>query len=367
MAPLRLRSRSRVIAGAAVGLLLALAVGTPANADPAGPTDYSTEVVAVAPPTPTIRVAVLGGDSFLELRVDPGTEVFVVGYRGEPYLWFRPDGAVLENRRSPSTYINEDRFGGGDVPDSASADAPPEWSPIAANGRWAWHDHRAHWMQPTRPFGQSPGDQILEAVIPLRVDGVDVDVTVISTWQPAPSILPVWFGVAGGVLSAVAAWWARRRNRPLLLVAATPAVVLAVVAGGWQYRSLPAETGPRAVWWILPAVAGVCLVIGLFADVRRRRFAADAALLLVGAELVLWGFVKADGLRASIVPTDAPGWFDRFATSMALAGGAGFVAVSCWALFSRPRAAADRAADGGGDQLVSDSTEPPRSPRPVHP
>ena len=109
----------------ALGVLLALSVGTPAFADPAGPTDYRSEVVAIEPSTPTIEVEILGGDSFLQLEATPGTEVVVLGYQGEPYLWFRLGGGVFENRNAPSTYTNQDRYGGGEIPPTATPDADP--------------------------------------------------------------------------------------------------------------------------------------------------------------------------------------------------------------------------------------------------
>ena len=50
-----------------------------AHADPAVPTDFSTVIVGIEPATPTIDVDVVGGDSFLELTAEPGTEVLVLG------------------------------------------------------------------------------------------------------------------------------------------------------------------------------------------------------------------------------------------------------------------------------------------------
>jgi hypothetical protein len=319
----------------AAGVLAAIAVGSPVLADPAGPTDYLSEVVSIEPAAPTIDVSILGGDSFVQLKVQPGSEVVVIGYRGEEYLWFQADGTVLENQNSPTKYTNEDRYGGGEIPPSATADAAADWQPIASNARWAWHDHRAHWMQETRPFGQSAGEQILEAVIPLEVDGVEVDVTVISTWQPEPSPVPVWIGFLSGLLLAVGAWFVRSDSRPAVVLA-LPAVAAALLAGSWQYLSLPSETGPRPLWWVLPAIALVCSIVGVVAGIRERRFVADAALLLIGVELALWGFFKRDGLNAAIIPTDAPDWFDRFATAMALVGGLGFTVVALWWLFRLP-------------------------------
>jgi hypothetical protein len=347
----------RVTSGVLAGLALAAAVGAPVLADPAGPTDYQSEVRAVEPETDSIEVGIVGGDSFFEMRVEPGVEAIVVGYEGEDYLWFRPDGVVLENQNSPATYLNADRYGIDGVPDTAGADAEPDWKQVATGGYWAWHDHRAHWMQSARPFGLEAGDQILEAVIPIVVDGETVEVTVISTWKPEPSPVAMWVGVLVGVAVAVGAWALRGRRVPPI-AATIPLVVLAVVVGVAQYTSLPSATGPRLVWIALPVVAAICATVGLVSALRGKRFAADAAMLLVGVELAIWGFVKRDGLSAAIVPTDVPFWLDRLATAAALVGGVLVAAVAVWWLFAVPSAE---------EEPVSDSREPTGSPRPAHP
>jgi hypothetical protein len=357
-----IRLGRRVLAGLALGGVLALGGGTPALADPAGPTDYRSEIVTVDPPTPSIEVGIVGGDSFVELTVAPGTEVVVLGYQGEDNLWFRADGTVWENRNSPSAYLNEDRLGGGEIPANAFAGAEPDWRQVAADGNYAWHDHRAHWMQEARPFGLGPGDQIWESVIPLVVDGADVGVTVISTWEPAPSPVPAVAGVVAGLALGVAAWFLRRSKAAL--VVAVPPVVLAVVAGVWQFRSLPPETGPPIVWWVLPAIAVASLAVGIAAAWRSSTFVADAALLLVGVELAIWGFVKRDGLTAAIIPTDAPQALDRFATTLALTSGAAFTAVALVTLFATSHQARHDVTGGAG---VSGSTEPTGSPHPARP
>jgi hypothetical protein len=336
----------RWLAAGAGGFLVSLAVATPVLADPAGPTDYRTEVVAVEPPTPAIEVAVIGGDSFLELDATRGADVVVMGYQGEPYLWFRPDGAVLENRNAPSTYVNADRYGGGEIPPNASADAEPDWEQVGSGHRWAWHDHRIHWMQRSRPLGRAAGDQILEAVVPLVVDGAEVDVGVISVWQPAPSTVPMWLGVVAGAATTAALWVLRaRRERMLLLVG--PAG-LALLVGVWQFRSLPSETGPRLVWWVLPAIAVACAVVAVVAALRRRAFAARAAALLVGVELFGWGWIRRDGLTAAIIPSDAPGWLDRLSVALALTAGAGIAATMLWELFASGASRPSRPARSSG-------------------
>jgi hypothetical protein len=356
----RFRHLLTCVAGGIVGGVgLAGIVATPTFADPPGPTDYQSEVQSVEPPTPAIEVGIIGGDSFFEMRVEPGTEALVVGYEGEDYLWFRSDGVVLENRNSPATYLNENRFGIDGVPANASADAEPNWNEVATGGYWAWHDHRAHWMQSAPPFGLGVGDQILEAVIPIVVDGTTVEVTVISTWKPAPSPLPMVFGVVAGLALGVGLWFLRGR-RLLPVIAVVPLALLAAAVGAVQFLSLPSASGPRPIWFVLPAIAVLSAAAGVVFAKRRMQFAADAALLLVGVELAVWGFVKRDGLSAAIIPTDAPFWLDRFVTAFALAGGIAIAALALWWLFAVP------ASDPVSDE-VSDSREPSGSPRPAHP
>ncbi len=353
----------RLVIAVIAGLGLAGALAAPAFADPPGPTDYQSDVRSVEPETPTIDVGIIGGDSFFEMRVDPGVEAIVVGYQAEDYLWFRPDGVVLENQNSPATYLNANRYGNDGVPSTARADAEPDWKQVATGGYWAWHDHRAHWMQSARPFGLEAGDQILEAVIPIVVDGETVEVTVISTWQPEPSPLAMWLGAVAGVAVAAGAWLLRDRRFPPI-TATIPLVVLALAVGAAQYTSLPSETGPRPIWIVLPIIAAISAAIGVVLAKRGKRFAADAAMLLVGVELAVWGFLKRDGLTAAIIPTDAPFWLDRFATAAALAGGVLLAAIALWWLFAVPTSATS--VDDASDSL-SDSREQTGSPRPAHP
>ncbi len=315
-----------------VASFAALAFPGTVFADPAGPTDYLSEVQSIEPATPAIEVEVLGGDSFVQLQVESGTEVFVVGYQSEAYLWFRTDGTVWQNQNAPSTYTNDDRFGGAVPPANASPDAEPDWQRVATGGRYSWHDHRAHWMQTIRPAGKQVGDQIVEGVIPLVVDGAEVDVTVISTWKPEPSPWPAFAGVAVGfALAAVAVRNQRRAHR--WVAVALPVTAGALIIGAIQFLSLPSETGPRVVWWALPAVGLGAAVIGTVAERRGATFGASAGALLAGVQLVIWGLVKRDGLTAALIPTDAPAWLDRFTTAVALTGGVGITAVALLALF----------------------------------
>lgn len=355
----------RTVGAAVLLVLVGLAVSPRvALADPAGPTDYQSEIVSVEPASPVIDLQIIGGDSFIEMTVEPGSDVIVIGYNSEPYLWFRPDGAVLENQNSPATYLNVSRTTSDlDAPPAGlDPEADPKWRQIASGHRWAWHDHRAHWMQESDPVGAAPGDQVLEGVIPLVVDGVDVDVTVVTRWQPGASLVPAVIGGVAGLAWVGLTMMSRRRNRPTTPWLLPPAG-LALTAGLWQFLSLPAATGPLTIWWLLPAIAVTCAIGGMLAEFARARFWADAAVLAVGVELGVWGWLKRDGLSASLIPTGAPGWLDRFAVGVALAAGVGFVALALWLLFL-PREV--RAGRGGRSPVLSEPTVATDSPHPAH-
>ncbi len=309
----------RIGAGLVCGVFLLIG-SPPAQADPPGPTDFQSEVLSIEPPTDGIEVEIIGGDSFVLLRVvgDPGV-VDVVGYRGEPYLRFLPGGIVEENQRSPSKYLNEERYG-TEVPAAADADGEPEWLVVADDGAYAWHDHRTHWMNPQPPPGLGPGDQVVEGVVPLFVDGIEVDITVISTWEAPPSRAPVAIGFVFGAALAAAAWWRRRVVAVLFLLS-----LFATAAGAVAYLSVPSETEPAWSLWVLPATAMLlAATVATLGDgpsflARYRR-----VLLLVAAlELVAWGVVHWSWLWPAILPTSLPFWLDRLIAASVLVGALG--------------------------------------------
>jgi hypothetical protein len=319
--------RAAVVSAWAAALLLAPA--SPALADPAGPTDYRSEVIAVDPAVPGLHAEAIGGDSFLVLTVDPGLTVEVVGYRGEPYLRFLPDGTVERNERSPSAYLNEDRYAEVEIPEGATPDAEPSWVVVATDGSYAWHDHRTHWMNEARPPGRSQGDQILEGVVPLIVNGEEVDVTVISVWEPAPSPLRVALGGIAGIAAVAVAVRFRRLGPAALGLAAA-----ALVIGLWAFGSVPAETRPSPLMWAVPAAGLVVAVVAVVAA-RRPGSLASTAVLLAAAELAVWAMLRWEWLWRAVIPTSLPFWVDRLGTAAVLTGGLGLAAAAARRM-SRP-------------------------------
>ena len=303
------RSLRRALAVTATVVALVLGEAGPAAADPPGPTDYRSEITAIEPPTDGVEVEIVGGDSFIRLRRTGDERVDVVGYGGEPYLRFEPDGRVLENQRSPATFLNRDRTGDVDLPTEADADAEPVWEEVAADGTFSWHDHRTHWMSSARPPGRSPGDRVLEGVVPLRVGDRDVDVDVASTWVAGPSPVPAVVGALVGLVGAVLLVVRRPGTSALALVAgATSATALAL--GLASYLSVPSDTGPRLTLWALPLVGVVAAVAA--GVLRRLQPPVRAGLVAVaGIELLWWAWTRQAALTRALIPTDAPPALDR--------------------------------------------------------
>ncbi len=292
-----------------------LALGAvPAYADPPRPTDYRSEIVSVTPAVDGLEVSIVGGDAFIDLDAG-GHEVTVPGYQGEPYLRFEADGTVSENVRSPAHFLNTSRYSQSEVPPEADAAAEPEWDVVADDGRYAWHDHRTHWMLEVPPTGLGPGDQILDSIIPITVDGAAVDIAVVSVWMAPPSRVP-WIiaGALGAVLGALGAAYGGGRVRVAVMVVLVAAAA-ALTVGLWQTWSLPTETGPPFIDWVLPlsalVVAGAALVP------RWSAFAVRSLTLVAAVQLVVWTVLRLDVLNHAILPTSAPFWLDRSLTAWA--------------------------------------------------
>ena len=307
---------ARVLRWAALPLVAVAWLGLlagPAAADAARPGDVRSEVTGVSPSSQGIHVEILGGDSFLHLRVDPGTSVVVIGYEDEPYLRVQPDGTVQVNDRSPARWLNEKRLADVQVPASADPTAPPDWRTIGHGGSVSWHDHRTHWMAATKP-----NPPVREWSVPLRVD--DRAVTVEGRYAyvtPPPTWL--WWGVGAviALLTTVVAW--ARVARAAFIVA--PAGALAVVVGLALWR-VPGgmSAGATAVVLGLIAVAGAAA--GWWA---RRRSSCGAFIAASGAALVAYTVPRVGVLEHSVLITQLPALVDRL--SVAAAFGAGVAAL----------------------------------------
>jgi hypothetical protein len=319
----------------AVGLVVALAPGV-AHADAAGPTDYRTTIVSVSPPIDGLEVTIEGGDSFVRVTAPEGADVIVYGYAGEPYLRFTPDGTIATNRLSAATYENRQRYGTSEVPGFVDHTAAPEWEQVASGRTWAWHDHRSHWMSAEPLIGLEPGDSLPLQSIPLTVDGRPVGIIVQTTLVAAPSWWPAMIGMLVGLQLVLLGWWLG----PATATLTTMVVALgALVAGGGQYLSLPAETGPLVMWWLMP---GIALVAGAaaIATYGRSGLLVRGLLALSGAQLAVWAMARRGVFVHPVLPTDLTFWFDRAATGAALAGGTAAALLAIRSMLRHPATSA---------------------------
>ena len=138
-----------------------------------GNPNFRSEFHAVRPAVPGLQVQVLNYDDRLLLINRTGKTVLVRGYEREPYARLRADGTVEVNKRSPSYYLNEERYGGTPVPASASPQAPPQWSQVSKTGRFEMHDHRIHWMSkgatPPQVTDKDKRTKVFDWRVPIQV------------------------------------------------------------------------------------------------------------------------------------------------------------------------------------------------------
>ena len=66
--------------------------------------------------------------------------------------------------------------------------------------------------------------------------------------------------------------------------------VIAAVLGGWAFVSVPAETGPSPLLWLLPAVAIISATVPAVGVRRLPVLVGDALVAVAAGELVLWAW-----------------------------------------------------------------------------
>jgi LPXTG-motif cell wall-anchored protein len=204
-----------------------------AAASAGGREEEQSSVERLRPAVEGIDIAVVGGDRFLTLTNDSGKVVLVKGYDDEPYLRFLASGVVQENRRSPSKYVNDDRFGLTPVPAIASSGAEPVWRTVSDNGTYRWFDHRTHSMDkgiPPQVKDPAQRTKIFDWNVPMEVGGAPVTALGTLEWVPESESSDdgglstgAIAAIAAGVillLAALAYLLSRRRRRTVPAVAA---------------------------------------------------------------------------------------------------------------------------------------------------
>jgi hypothetical protein len=300
---------------AVLAVALVLATPAPAGADPAEPTSDRSTVRGIDPPDAPLEARVVGGDAFLEVRVEPGREVTVPGYGGEPYLRFLADGTVERNRRSPATYLNEDRLGASDAPPGLDPDDEPEWEQVATGGTYVWHDHRIHWMSPDRPPGLEAGDVIDEWEVPLLVDGDPVTITGVLRWEEPISPLP-WGALVAAVL-AVTVLVTRRRSSLVTAVASLVAGGLAAGLAVAERSGLPSGAQSAVITTAVPVIGAAAGVVAVGLAFAGRRAGATLALLLSVAATIGWVLLRVTVFTEPVLPTTLDPAIDRAGTAVA--------------------------------------------------
>jgi hypothetical protein len=300
-------SRGAWLVGAAVALLVL--APHPAGADAAKPGSFRSEVTSVEPTVGGVSIEVAGGDSFLELTVDPGIEVEVPGYQDEPYLRVLADGTVEENELSPTAFVNRDRFG-TEAPAQADVDAEPRWVEVADGGTFAWHDHRIHRMSDAQ-------ETSFDWDLPLVIDGQEVQVSGRLAEAGGVSPLPT---IAVLLVVGIGGWFVGRRR----VTVAVP--VMTLVGGGvatfvgWRaVASQPEAAGASPLPFVLGAVALGLALVGAGLALRRRAVAADLCGLASSAALGGWVLLRFSVLTNPVLPTDLPANVDRLGTAVVLA------------------------------------------------
>jgi len=201
---------------AAATTLLCLLGATPALGHEGNP-NFRSEIEAVEPSPPGVSFEVLDYDADMEL-VDRGHEVVIYGYEGEPFARVLRDGTVQKNQRSPSTYLNEDRYADVRVPGRADAGAAPVWKTVDDSGTLRWHDHRMHYMAtgtPPQVDDEAQKTKVFDYAIPIAIDGRRgaIDGTLFWVGPADTAKAPFLIAAAAIVILGGAAVVAIRRRR----------------------------------------------------------------------------------------------------------------------------------------------------------
>lgn len=329
-----------IVASLALGACLAVVSASPATAHGGSSendaSNYRSQVVAVEPPAPGVRVGVIDNGSRLELAYTGTGEVVVLGYRGEPYLRITPRG-VEENLRSPATYLNTTLTATAPVPEYADPQAEPEWRHVSTSPVARWHDHRAHWMSADPPpaVQRDPGVRYVifdPWVVSILADGTRVEVRGALAWEPPPDTGRWWTATALvfagilGVLLRTSQLWVRIAGLGLGLVADLV---------GTTGRCLASSESlfRRGSLYLYALLILLGIARGWLHAVRGHRLPV-LAIGLAGLVLATQsGAARISTFSYSQLPSTVPGTVERAATVVCMAVGWALLADFVWSLY----------------------------------
>ena len=342
--------RRRLIALRRVGVIHVVAVvGTvfasavPAAADPARPTNYQSQILSVRPALPSgVDLSVGGGDAFLELRVRGNHTVIVADYTSgagripRPYLRFLPNGTVERNDHAAATAANESRY--GTASSTKTISDRPEWTVVARDGRYVWHDHRIHWMLPRAPTAVDAngrvdlGGKTGTWTVHLDVNGRPSEVRGELLLLTPPSAGP-WLGLlllgAAGFVGYGLIRFRNGANPPYRAVALALMLVgvLATLVGWAQWHSTPPGAGGNLLSVAVPAVGLLMATAAAAVATARTQLMCLAAS---SAALGGWAFLRREALVRAVLPTSLPFAIDRAGTALALGAALGTASLLIW-------------------------------------
>jgi hypothetical protein len=93
------------------------------------------------------------------------------------------------------------------VPDGVDGKGAPQWKEVGSNGRFEWHDHRAHWMGKARPpqvTDPSVRTKVFDWKVPLEIGGARGAIGGTLHWTPLPGGGPPVAAIVGGAAVLVA-------------------------------------------------------------------------------------------------------------------------------------------------------------------
>jgi hypothetical protein len=167
--------------------LAALAACAPTALAHKGNPNYESLITGSTGLPDGVTTQILNREDSLQLTNRSDRDIVVFGYEDEPYVRIDADGTVAVNQNSKATYINEERDGAVPVPDGVDPKAEPVWKVLDKTGKYAWHDHRIHWMNdglPPQVKDEGVKTKVFDWKVALEAGGRPATITGVLNWTP---------------------------------------------------------------------------------------------------------------------------------------------------------------------------------------